>query len=290
MASTLVFTAFSGEQIPNGMTVDHINRIRHDNRICNLRLATPIEQMANSESRVGREKPTMHRRIAACKNGEIIFFSRMSVLVTGMVAPGVLHATAVRKIYDAIRSGTAAYGYTYSYESLMDKRELKWSPIPPDSVRGATGYKASDTGLIKTPRGVVTAGTLGRFKEYRVINIQQHEYRVHRLVADAHSKCDAKRVLVNHIDGDKLNNCISNLERVTASENSRHAVATGLSVTPPGRAVRRSSISGTSSEETVLFESVNSAARSVGKTHHNIIACCSGRQKTAYGFMWSYVE
>lgn len=65
-------------------------------------------------------------------------------------------------------------------------------------------------------------------------------FRIHRLVADAFldpptkeqlqwaETTAYKKVLVNHKDGDKLNNTVNNLEWVTSSENTQHAINTGL--------------------------------------------------------------
>jgi hypothetical protein len=52
--------------------------------------------------------------------------------------------------------------------------------------------------------------------------------KVHRLVLEAWQGCPDKKLQVNHKDGNSLNNNVENLEWVTASQNQRHAVSTGL--------------------------------------------------------------
>jgi hypothetical protein len=58
---------------------------------------------------------------------------------------------------------------------------------------------------------------------------QPKTHQVHRLVAMAFLKPAHKgQIQVNHIDGNKLNNYIDNLEWCTPSENVQHAIYTGL--------------------------------------------------------------
>lgn len=51
---------------------------------------------------------------------------------------------------------------------------------------------------------------------------------VHQLVAKAFIPPVEGKKLVNHIDGNKQNNCVENLEWVTTQENIAHAIKTGL--------------------------------------------------------------
>jgi len=59
-------------------------------------------------------------------------------------------------------------------------------------------------------------------------NAKVKKFKVHRLVAKAFIPNPENKETVNHIDGCKMNNSISNLEWNSQSENNYHAIKTGL--------------------------------------------------------------
>lgn len=85
---------------------------------------------------------------------------------------------------------------------------------------------SDNSGLMKTRN---RAGT-----DYQIINLSKLDgskrtFRVHRLVMMAFNPVENMDELeVNHIDGNKKNNKLENLEWCTASENQIHAFKTGL--------------------------------------------------------------
>ena len=66
-------------------------------------------------------------------------------------------------------------------------------------------------------------------------NGKTKHFYVHRLVAQVYLLQDESRNYVNHKDGNKTNNCVSNLEWVTPSENKQHAFKTGLTKMKPSQ-------------------------------------------------------
>lgn len=94
-------------------------------------------------------------------------------------------------------------------------------------------YAVSDDGYIKNIRtGKILKNRPDKDGYSRVElyseNGKGHPKKVHRLVAQAFLKYDPERDQVNHINGNKTDNRVENLEWCTRSENTRHAYANNL--------------------------------------------------------------
>lgn len=152
-------------------------------------------------------------------------------------------------------------------------------------------YSVSNQGNVRNDKtGRVSAGrTTGH--GYRKVTFYKDNKEVgnayvHRLVAAAFLPQGAGNTEVNHKDGNRSNNNVSNLEWVTSSGNTEHAVSTGALI-PWGNARKPIVATDIDTGKQRFFDSVSKAEVFFGTRH--ISDVLKGKRKQAKGQMFSYV-
>lgn len=150
------------------------------------------------------------------------------------------------------------------------------------NVKDFSNYEVSSNGRVRNKKtGKILKSELR--KGYPRITLNKNNiskpYSVHRLVADTFFDGDHSNMQVNHIDGNKENNFIGNLEWCTCSENIKHSYDIGLRE-PPCPNPKKIRIVETGE----IFYSISECARYISGSKTHISECLYGRRKTHKGY------
>lgn len=133
-------------------------------------------------------------------------------------------------------------------------------------------------------------------------------FTTHRLVAEAFIPNPDNKPQVNHIDGNKQNNRVDNLEWCTAKENIRHAWRNGLQKKSE-KQIKQCTMLGSKfgkvngercARKIIQYDllgkhikdwnSLMEVERQLNIRHQNIIKSCKDKNKTAGGYIWRYAN
>ena len=153
------------------------------------------------------------------------------------------------------------------------------------------GYAVTNDGKVyskKTNKFIKPSiGSKGYFQVCLTVDGKKRTVKVHRIVAETFIPNPEGKPQVNHIDGNKRNNCVENLEWCTNSENQIHSYRVIGNENHGGDGWKTPVIC---VEMNKTYCSARAAARDTGVCVSNIIRACQKKRKTAGGFHWNYVN
>lgn len=154
-------------------------------------------------------------------------------------------------------------------------------------IRGYEGrYQVSNDGEIRNSKGYILKpnSKSPRYHTVRLYNGGRFHYEdrlVHRLVAETFLEIPDDECEANHIDGNRYNNDVSNLEWVSHKENMLHAVVNDLVNTEKAKAAHRKPVRCSNGK---TYRSISDAANDLGLNPSCIGDVVRGRYRTSGGY------
>ncbi len=154
-------------------------------------------------------------------------------------------------------------------------------------IEGFEKYEVSNLGKVRNIKsGRVLKPYLTK-KGYLRHPLHGHDKRkhlyLHRIIATAFIDNPEGKPCVNHIDENKLNNDLSNLEWCSVRENNIHGTRTKRSSETRSKKVIQLDLNDNALNE---FESMKQAGQETGTSAGDISKCCNGKRKSAGGYKW----
>ena len=160
------------------------------------------------------------------------------------------------------------------------------------SIEGFENYEVSNLGKVRNKKGKELKQQLNIYYHVGLYDSNKKCYKkaVHRLVAFAFIPNPDNLPIVNHIDENKLNNIVSNLEWTSIKDNVLHSTKSHPNDLRYKKASKRILQYNLAGEFIKEWNSVTEASIQLGITVSTISSCLKNKTKTSGGFQWKYFE
>lgn len=159
-----------------------------------------------------------------------------------------------------------------------------------------SGLEISNHGRVKSYKRVPDGVILKQHVDYKGyvtisfrINKKMHTKKIHRLVALSFIKNIENKPQVNHINGNKSDNHIDNLEWATNSENQIHSYRVLKNKGRGGGNGVHARKKVMCIETNKIYNSITDCANDFNVKHAHISAICRKKRKTAKGYTFEFI-
>lgn len=274
----LVGSAFLEDWDPDpALTVDHINGVRDDNRLVNLRMATKAQQLANrAKKRTKSSSVPIEQRTP---DGELV-----ATHPSMKAAAAALNLKNIEDISACVAGKReSAHEFVWHYPVHADLEGEEWKEFTDRRLVSNKGrYRWKMRNGMWSP--AVCARDAYKMDGYPQLQFGDDKKKaLHIVVAELFldPPDDPVKIKVNHLDGDRCNAVVDNLEWTTSSGNTQHAHDTGLM-----RGKKRVAQYDLQGNLVRVYDSIREATAAVKCHRTSISNCMAGRHKTTAGFVW----
>lgn len=276
--------------IENKLQVNHKDKNSLNNKLSNLEWNTALEN--NIHRSLGVKQTTNQNlsvwRIDLKTNIKLQQYDSIELASQWILENGYgnyLHnikgsiSCAIRGVYKS------SCGFKWELHKDECLENEIWKEINIEN-EDTSGYYLSSLGRFKNKKGVIMKDYKPHHTGYIYLRVNIKKYALHRLVALTFIGNVENKPFVNHIDGNKLNNKLENLEWVTCSENNLHNYKIGL-INGYKRKISQYDLQMNLIEN---FNSIKEASNKLNIGLSGIKAVLYKKQKTSGGFIFKYLE